>query len=130
MKNPQFAIITTTYKRPDLVLRSVASVEAQNNTNWDLYVVIDDTESSYENLFELSEYKPKIHCLQNKSNMGKNASANRVLDLLSEKFFTGYIIFLDDDDWLDQNCLSSFADTIRQNPNQSWLVTKDRKSVV
>ena len=122
-----FTVIITTYKRPDAVMRSVQSVTSQSYQNWQLYVVIDDTESDYNTLKSLHD-PGKTNIIQNQTNVGKNASVNRVLDILAEQNFGGYIIFLDDDDWLAPNCLADFATHQIKHPDQAWLVSQRASS--
>jgi glycosyltransferase involved in cell wall biosynthesis len=121
---PSFTIITTTFNRPESVLKSVNSVLLQTYTNWRLIVVIDDPISDYSSLSNLSSTNPKITLLQNKENVGKNASVNRALTILREENFAGYIIFLDDDDWLSPSCLQDFTDSIDKNQENNWLVSQ------
>ena len=121
---PNFTIIITTFNRPKSVLKSVNSVLLQTYTNWRLIAVIDDPISNYSSLSHLSSTNPKITLLQNKENVGKNASANRALAILREENFAGYIIFLDDDDWLSSSCLKDFADFIENNKENKWLVSQ------
>lgn len=121
---PNFTIITATLNRPESVLKSVDSVLMQTNANWRLLLVIDDPVSDYSSLSHLSSTNPKITLLQNKENVGKNASVNRALALLREENFAGYIIFLDDDDWLSPSCLQDFTDAIANSKESNWLVSQ------
>jgi len=121
---PNFCIITTTYKRPEAVLKSVASVIAQTLSTWEMIVVIDDITSDYGSLKKSSDNSNHITYLQNEKNLGKNASVNRALTQLQTKNFAGYIIFLDDDDWLSLTCLEDFAQAIEQSPTQNWFVSQ------
>lgn len=121
---PSFTVIITTFNRPESVLKSVNSVLSQTCANWRLIVVIDDPISNYSSLSHLSSTNPKITLLENKENVGKNASVNRALALLREENFAGYIIFLDDDDWLSQSCLQDFTDPIESNEKNNWLVSQ------
>lgn len=119
-----FTVIITTYKRPESVLKSIDSVINQTNPNWQIYLVIDDITSDYSNLLALYRDNPKIIVLQNERNNGKNYSLNRALDLLSRKTYSGYIIYLDDDDWLHKNCLADFTKAIASCNEPSWIVSE------
>lgn len=47
---------------------------------------------------------------------------NRTFNYLAEADFHGYVVFLDDDDWLDKNCLQVFAREI-DLASGKWLVS-------
>lgn len=120
---PNFCVITTTYKRPRAVLRAVTSVKNQPYLNFKHLVVIDDPNSDYRALRALEAESPQLHIIENPENLGKNASVNAALDHLHAESFDGYVVFLDDDDWLSPNCLTDFADTISKIPHP-WLVSE------
>lgn len=120
---PSFCVITTTYKRPDAVLRAVSSVKSQLYPNWKLIVVIDDPISDYTKLESIVAESSQMHLIKNSINIGKNASVNSALDYLLAESFGGYIVFLDDDDWLTPSCLANFAETINKTAH-SWLVSE------
>lgn len=120
---PSFCIITTTFKRPDKVLRSVQSVQNQSYTNWQHIVVVDDVSSDYSDLISLQKTGSRLTVLSNQSNLGKNASVNLALSLLHSQKFDGYIIFLDDDDWLETDCLAEFEKSITEG-NYPWVVSQ------
>jgi len=126
--DPAFVVIMSTYNRPKEVLRSVESVRKQSYKHWELYVVIDDVKSDYSQLQHQCNDDEKIHIIQNLNNIGKNKSLNCVLDILSERKFLGYVVYLDDDDWLNEDCLLDFAKTIRELHNPNWIVSKRTNS--
>ncbi len=119
---PNFCIITTTYKRPELILRCLDSSLKQTFRNWEHLIVVDDKESDYSALLSFSKSDPRFTILNNETNIGKNASINLAFKHLQNKQFSGYIIFLDDDDWLSPSCLLDFATNIARNPYK-WLVS-------
>ncbi len=129
MQDILFTIITTTYKRPEFLERAVKSVFGQTTPNWKLVVVNDSPEWDY------AEFEKKyIHTdvrityIRNVANKGKNFSVNKALEQLYKEKFDGYILFLDDDDWLVSDCLKQFTKEIQRNTNSSWFVSK-RSSV-
>ncbi len=121
---PTFAIILTTYRRPQEVLRAVASIKAQQYTNWRSYIVIDDTETTYDKLRREVATDTRFILLQNKENVGKNASVNTALATLRSENFRGHIVFLDDDDWFAPTCLTDFASAITTYPDNHWFVSQ------
>lgn len=124
MSKPHFSIILPTYKRLDSVQKAIESVLNQTYTNWQLILVIDDNISNYSPIEKLVENNDKIIILKNSQNIGKNASLNRAINLLKENGYSGYITFLDDDDWLASDCLETFGKVIEENPTQNWFVSQ------
>lgn len=120
---PSFAIILTTHKRPDLVVRAVQSVSAQYYEDWRLILVNDSPHVNYGDVEALIQQEGRTSYLRNDTNIGKNGSVNRALDFLREEGFSGYVVFLDDDDWLSPSCLADFAHRIKERPNAGWLVS-------
>jgi glycosyltransferase involved in cell wall biosynthesis len=121
---PLFTVILTTYKRPGSVLKSVESVKNQNYKNWRLIIVIDDTETNYSELIKLVEADNKTTLIKNEVNLGKNKSVNKALEIAHNESPNSYVVFLDDDDWLDLDCLETFAESLSTNPEYKWLVSQ------
>ena len=130
---PQFTVILPTYNRPQLAKESLLSVQNQTFTNWQLVIVIDDIEADYTALEEVAKEDTRIVVLKNKTNLGKNTSVNNAFAHLREHNFSGYVVFLDDDDTLAPDCLLTFAKEIELT-NSLWLVSQranqsDKKSL-
>ena len=124
MSDIEFSIILPTYKRPEMVGRSVMSVVNQTYSYWRLYIVIDDTDQAYNQTKDKYKDNKQITFIQNSENVGKNKSLNIALNKLTEDKFKGFIIFLDDDDWLSPDCLKDFVKVITENPNRNWFVSE------
>lgn len=118
----KFSIITPTYKRSKELLKAVNSVLDQDYNNWEMIIINDSPNFDY-NEFEKSELakNPKIKYLKNKENEGVNYSRNSALGNISPD--SDYFIFLDDDDWLNRNCLTEAFKIINQNKNFDWFVS-------
>jgi glycosyltransferase involved in cell wall biosynthesis len=123
----QFAILTTTHKRPSELLRAILSVQAQSLTSYTHYIVNDSPEYDYSEIEQTiladSNADSNIVYSKNVKNIGKNASLNSILQTLGSTDFNGYIVYLDDDDWLAPNCLADFTQTISENSSAGWLVS-------
>ncbi len=119
----KFTLIITTYKRPEEVIRSIASVVNQTYKLWQLYVVIDDVITDYTTVTETFRDNTQIQIIQNNLNIGKNASLNLVLNKLQNDNYQGYLVYLDDDDWLMEECLSDFNKAINTLNTPDWLVS-------
>ena len=117
----RFSIITPTYKRADKLIRSVQSLLSQTYGDWEMIIVNDSpTDTSYQT-FASSINDPRIHYHINDINRGVNYTRNRGLDLISAD--SKWIIFLDDDDYLAPDALSTFHDLILANQDQKWFIT-------
>lgn len=117
----RFSIITPTYKRADLLVRAMQSVQAQTHKDWELIIVNDSPSDSSYTPIAASINDARIRYLVNTTNSGVNFSRNRALDNVSAN--SAWVIFLDDDDYLAPDALKNFHDLITQNPNYSWFVT-------
>lgn len=101
-RSPLFSIIIPTYNRPQKVRIAIASVQYQTVTDWELLVVDDG--SSKETIEILKKFRDDRikYCRQEH----KERSAARNLGISNS---TGqYICFLDDDDYIERDHLSTF----------------------
>ena len=118
----RFAILTPTYKRPQLLLRATKSVRGQLPEH--VHILINDSpDADYSIVESMVHSDPTVVYLKNEANIGKNASLNRAFEYLRSIQFDGYIVFLDDDDWLAPTCLADFETAISQSA-ESWLVSR------
>jgi glycosyltransferase involved in cell wall biosynthesis len=121
---PTFAVILTTHKRPEFALRAVRSAVEQIGIEPFVVVVNDSPETDYAVLENYVRAVTHIHYIKNSENSGKNYSVNAALDYLAVQNFTGYVVFLDDDDWLDTQCLEQFAHAItKSSRNHGWFIS-------
>lgn len=134
-KGIKFIILTATYKRSNLLQRTIESVLKQTYKNWEMYILNDSPDdSSYDNaeINNLLENK-QIHYFKNDRNYGKNYSLNKLLDKINiAENPNSFVLFLDDDDWLNDKTLEKDAQMISGNPSYRWFVsnhiTKDGKN--
>ena len=97
MTKTYYSVVIPTYRRePALVLRSVQSIEAQTNQNYEILLVDDNINGSdYSNqLQKVFEVYPKLKYIKQEGNQG--ACAARNLGIFNAQY--DYIGFLDDDD--------------------------------
>lgn len=118
----KFSIITATYKRPRELIRAVQSVLDQNYPDFEMIIVNDSPDFDYSE-FENEELikDSRVKYFKNKENKGVNFSRNFALDNVGTD--TDYIIFLDDDDWLNTKTLYTAAKIITDKPKQNWYVS-------
>ena len=115
-----FTIITPTYKRSDLLKRTIDSVRAQTVQAY-THIIVNDSpdDASYTNIKELSKEESRVVYIVNEKNMGVNFSRNRALHLAPEN---SWVIFLDDDDYLAPDALSFFKNLIEKHSHTHWFM--------
>lgn len=117
----KFSIITPTYKRGDLLTRTIESVLRQTYTDWEMIIVNDSPDDSSYKPFASSTTDTRIHYYVNDTNRGVNYSRNRALDNISEG--SDWVIFLDDDDYLAPDALATFHKLATAHSEDKWFVT-------
>ena len=117
----KFSIITPTHKRVTGLIRAVDSVMKQTHTDWEMIIVNDSPGDKTYNSFTSSINDPRIHYHVNERNEGVNYSRNYALKKVSIN--SEWIIFLDDDDYLAPDALSTFANLIQKNAHKKWFIT-------
>ncbi|MBI5594581.1 MAG: glycosyltransferase family 2 protein, partial [Elusimicrobia bacterium] len=97
MSAPFFSVVVPTYNRPRLAAAAVLSLLAQEERDWEAFVVDDgSTDATPEVLGRLPK-DPRVTLLLEKHNRGQHVCRNRAAKMAGGKFLT----FLDSDDlWL------------------------------
>lgn len=124
MGKPLVSAIIPTYRRPDVVHRSVRSVFAQ--TYRPLECVVIDDGSGDETMQVLESFAPEAQAagvdfiFQTKENAGAGAARTRGMELAKGEFFA----FLDDDDeWLPEKTALQMA-SFNENPEAGASFTR------
>lgn len=109
MKNEiSFSIVTPVYNREDCILRCLKSVTNQKNNNYEHLIVDDGSTDGTTNLIEeYAKTHQQIHFFKFSKNQGVNAARNYAIKNCKNK----YVLFLDSDDYMNDNAL----DTIEEN---------------
>ena len=95
--NHLVTVIITTYKRPDLLRRSISSVLNQTYSNLQIVVVNDDPETCYSNTDFTAWADTRLQFINQSVNKGVSFARNTGLN----HSLGDFICFLDDDDiWL------------------------------
>lgn len=118
----KFSIIITAYKKIRRLERAIKSVLAQDYSNWELLIINDSPDFDFSEIENSILLKDKrIKYFKNKENFGNNYSKNFALDKISND--SDYILYLDDDDWLNFGCLKKAVDVITKHPEFNWYVS-------
>lgn len=98
MKSPLVSIITPTFNSRRFVRETVASIKAQNYTNWELLITDDgSTDNTVEILNEIRAEDSRISVFCLKENKGASVARNHSLSRAKGK----YVAFCDSDDlWM------------------------------
>jgi|TARA_B110001450_G_scaffold195282_1_gene183632 glycosyltransferase involved in cell wall biosynthesis len=118
MDNISFAIITPTFNRSsDVLERCFASIDAQIYKNWKQIVIIDDDNIEKHISSKLVEKyscdNREFICLGKNSNDFGNSPRTLGIKMASQE---SYIVFIDDDNVIFPDYLSSFAKNIQLMP--------------
>ncbi len=117
----KFSIITPTFRRPELLTRTVNSLLSQTYSDWEMIIVNDSPKEEAYTSFASSINDPRIHYHVNLINKGVNFSRNYAIDHVSAD--SKWVIFLDDDDYLSPDTLTTLRNLILINPDKKWFVT-------
>ncbi len=110
--SPLISIIMPSYNKGRYLADAINSVISQTYQNWELIVVDDvSNDNSFETLNAFAEKDIRIKFYINSKNKGANFSRNFGLSIAKGDF----IIFLDADDILFQDCLKNRLDKIEKS---------------
>ena len=119
MAAPFFSIVVPTYNRADLILATVDSVLAQDFTAWEL-LIVDDGSTDDTAAVVAARPDPRLHYLL-KANAERGAARNYGLARARGE----YVLFLDSDDLLHFNHLSTLHEGIlAHSPRPDFIATK------
>lgn len=120
VEKPLFVIILPTYTRSELLVRALNSIQNQNYAHWKCIIIddgsIDNTELVAQNFINNNDQFEYIK----QENKGVNAARNTGIEYISSKKNNFYYIFIDDDDYLADQCLHNASICISEEPNYSW----------
>jgi glycosyltransferase involved in cell wall biosynthesis len=118
-----FIIITPTFNRSTLVTRAIDSVVAQNHSNWTLIVVNDGSTDDTDSTLLRYADNDQIEIINLPYNQGCNFARNLALDYIQSHDLQGFILFLDDDDYLTINILTLINNLLINNFDWKWVVS-------
>ncbi len=118
-KAPHITVGMSIYNTsPDLIKRAIDSVKCQTYQNYDL-VIIDNASVSTQTVQYLESLNDdNIKVITLKENIGPGGGRNAVIEHAKGEF----VCFLDSDDFIHQNHLSSAKNIILENPNVDMIL--------
>jgi glycosyltransferase involved in cell wall biosynthesis len=117
VNSPAVSIVMPLYNKADQVLATVASVQAQTVSNWELVVVDDGSTDNGPALLEALE-DPRIN-IHNQPNAGVSAARNHGIQLCR----TELVAFLDADDLWHPEFLATILGLQQDFPEACWYAT-------
>lgn len=115
---PFFTVIVTIYNRSEFLKRTIDSLKAQKEDDFEVIVIDDGSENEVVKLIQqLIRNDDRFLFYPNGTNHGTVFSKNRGIQLARGK----YITFLDSDDEYLPNHLSSRKEILIQNPTIAFL---------
>lgn len=122
MKKLSFGIVLPTCNRPDTLIRALNSVLNQTYNQWKLVIVDDSTNAETYQWSKTYQFDPRITYIKNSENKGVGATRNAALNALVDQ--VDFIVFLDDDDYFDKDCLLNANGFIRRNDGINWYLSR------
>lgn len=118
---PFISVAVPTFRRPDLVRRTIESVLQQRYSDWEM--VISDDEgpegTAWSILSEYASLDPRIRIVQNSGQPGQVENTNNAMLACRGQ----WIKLLHDDDWLTAGSLETFAALARQYPTTAFMTS-------
>lgn len=107
----RFSIIVPVYNTERYLKKCIDSILIQKFSDFELILVDDGSEDSCGDMCDkYAEYDSRVRVIH-KKNMGVSAARNDGLD----KALGDYILFVDSDDWIENDCLETLNDVITDN---------------
>ena len=121
MSYPSISIIIPVYNRAHLIKETIESVLKQTYVNWECIIVDDgSTDKTLEVIkeYEIKNKKIKIYSRPTTKNKGANSCRNYGV----EKCRGDYLLFLDSDDILKEDCLQTRLAIFHEFPSLDFAV--------
>ena len=117
---PELTVIIPNFNKGDAVIQCVDSVLNQSFENWEI-IFIDDgsTDGSFEKAKKAADGDYRCLFIKNSSGIkGANAARNLGIEMAKAE----YIIFLDSDDLMTENCIAERLNDFAKNPDLDFIV--------
>jgi len=118
MENIKVTIIIPSYNKSRFIEETINSVLNQTYKNFEVFIIDDASSDDTHNILNKYKFDSRIKIFINDENKGANFCRNMGINMASGD----YIIFLDADDILSQNCLKQRIDFISKNLDLDFAV--------
>ena len=112
---PKIGIVIPNYQRPDYLRLCVKSILKQSYANFELVIVDDCSPNPLIRLYLTHLTHPKVKWHINKKSLGTSKNYALGVKLLSPG--VEWVVIIDNDDYLDQNCLQEAVIAHRSHPH-------------
>lgn len=109
MQTPIISIITALYNAERFLELYISTIIPQINSNFELILIDDGSTDNTLLLLSKYNYIENIHIIYSKTNQGVAIARNKGLNIAKGE----YILFVDADDLLYPNALSTISDTLK-----------------
>lgn len=110
---PKYSFMIPVYNKVEYLQKYFSKIQNQTFSDYEI-VVIDDysqNDASYQYLLDLAKEDEKIKLFRNKQNKGLGATRNELL----KKTIGEYVIFVDPDDYIEEQLLEKIEEALQQN---------------
>jgi glycosyltransferase involved in cell wall biosynthesis len=119
----EISVIVPVYNAAKYLGKCLDSIISQSYCQWKAYIIDDaSTDNSNSLLYQYAERDKRIKIFRNETNQGPGNSRNRAIEyVLSDNRVTSgnsmknYIVFIDSDDWIENNYFQSIVDVSYKN---------------
>jgi len=116
--NPLVTVYTGSYNTGDFLRDTYVSLKEQSYTNWEWSVVDDEsTDGTWEKLMEIASEDHRVHPVRIKHS-GKIGAVKDIATRLANGV---YLVELDHDDMLTDNCLAEVRKAFDENPEVGFV---------
>lgn len=118
---PLISVATPTFRRPDMMRRTIESVLQQNYSDWEMVISDDEGRQgmSWDILSEYARRDSRIRVVENHRGRGQVENTNNAMLACRGH----WIKVLHDDDWLAPGSLETFAELTRTYPNAAFMTS-------
>ncbi|MDW5287880.1 glycosyltransferase family A protein [Formosa sp. PL04] len=121
-KNPLVSIIIPLYNRETLISETLKSIQDQTYSTWECIIIDDGSTDSSVDVVKLSSKTDSRIKFHERDRLPKGAPTCRNIALKHSK--GDYIIFLDSDDLLSENCLEHRLLRFKEHSELDFIVFK------
>lgn len=116
-----FVIVIPTFNRSKLIIRALKSIKKQEYKNWKCVIVNDGSTDDTDTLVNEFIRQDDRYLYIQQENKGVNAARNAGIDFIEKSVDNCFYLFIDDDDYLAEDCLTKVSSLIDRKLPYSWF---------